>query len=247
MPFTFSHPAAVLPFCKTNKLPVSVTGLVVGSMVPDFEFLFLLRESDYIGHLWPGIILFNLPAAIAAAFIFHLLVRDQLIIHLPPFLQQRFVPFISFDWTAHFKKHYLSFILSVMGGVATHVFIDAFTHQDGFMTRPVSFFHSQVNLLQLSLPVYYFLQLLSSVLGAAYMLWFVLRLPKEKGLRFDRRPVQYWLIFFIAIPAVLLIRFTITKNHNTSEDVIIAATGSLVYALLITSMFNFRKKQEAGR
>lgn len=243
MPFTFSHPAAVLPFCKPGKIHVSVTGLVMGSMVPDFEFLFLLRESGYIGHLWPGIILFNIPAAIAAAFIFHLLVRDNLVMQLPEFLKQRFAPYTSFGWTQYFKKHYLSFIVCVIAGVATHVFMDAFTHQDGFMARPASFFHAEVNLLVVSLPVYFFLQLLSSLLGALYMIWFVMRLPKEKSLQAACRPFQYWLTFFIAIPCVLLVRFTIVKNYSSAEDIIIAATGSLLYALLFTSVVNYRKRQ----
>lgn len=235
MPFTFSHPAAILPLCKANKLPVSVTGLIIGSMVPDFEFLFLLRESDYIGHMWPGIILFNIPAAIAAAFLFHYLIRDSLILHLPGFLKQRFSGFLSFSWKDYFKQHYISFIVCVMTGVLSHVFIDAFTHKDGFMARPASFFQSEVNLLFISLPVYFFLQMLTSLSGALYLLWFVLRLPKEKSLQFNCRPVQYWLIYLISIPCILFVRFSVNKNYNTVDDIIIAVTGSLLYALLFVS------------
>lgn len=241
MPFTFSHPAVILPFCKAKKIPVSVTGLVIGSIVPDLEFLFLLRESDYVGHLWPGIILFNIPVAILAAFLFHYLIRNSLILHLPKFFQQRFTGFLSFNWPAYFKKHYLSFIVCVLLGVASHVFIDAFTHQDGFMAKPAVFFQSRIDLVFAALPVYFFLQLLTSLLGALYILWYVVKMPKEKSPQYTCRPFQYWLLFLIAVPCVLLVRFTITKNYSTTDDIIIAATGSLLYALLFTSLFSYRQ------
>lgn len=244
MPFTFSHPAAILPFCKTNKIPVSVTGLVIGSMVPDFEFLFLLRESDYIGHQWPGIILFNIPAAVAAAFIFHCMVRNSLILHLPQFLQQRFSSFLSFNWKLYFREHYISFIVCAMAGAALHVFIDAFTHKDGFMASPAAFFQSDINLLIVSLPVYFFLQLLTSLAGALYLLWFVLRLPKEKSLQYNCRPVQYWLVYLISIPCILFVRFSVNKNYNTVDDIIIAVTGSLLYALVFISIVYYKQTQQ---
>ena len=38
MPFTFSHPAAVLPLRLLPRHWFSLTGLVIGSMVPDFEY-----------------------------------------------------------------------------------------------------------------------------------------------------------------------------------------------------------------
>ncbi len=241
MPFTFSHPAAVLPFCKTKKIPVSVTGLIAGSIVPDLEFLFLLRESDYVGHLWPGIILFNIPVAILSAFIFHYLIRNSLIVHLPVFLKQRFTSFLYFDWMAYFKKHWLSFTVCVLLGVASHVFIDAFTHQDGFMAKPAAFFQRNINLVFTAMPVYFFLQLLTSLVGALYILWYVIKMPKEKSLQYACKPFQYWLLFFIAIPCVLLVRFAVTKNYRTTDDIIIAVTGSLLYALLFTSLFSYKQ------
>ncbi|MEM7184808.1 MAG: DUF4184 family protein [Spirochaetota bacterium] len=38
MPFTFSHPAIVLPFVKFPKQWVCLSALIVGSIVPDFEY-----------------------------------------------------------------------------------------------------------------------------------------------------------------------------------------------------------------
>lgn len=38
MPFTFAHPATVLPFAKKHSKHISVTALILGSMAPDFEY-----------------------------------------------------------------------------------------------------------------------------------------------------------------------------------------------------------------
>ena len=51
MPFTFAHPAAVIPFCKKHQY-VSVTALVLGGMAPDFEYFLHFRPYGIIGHAW---------------------------------------------------------------------------------------------------------------------------------------------------------------------------------------------------
>lgn len=241
MPFTFSHPAAVLPFCKARRIPVSVTGLIIGSMVPDFEFLFLLRESSYVGHSWPGIILYNIPAAVLSAYIFHYLIRNAFILHLPAFLRRRFIFNISFDWHSYFKKHYVIFFICVMAGVLSHIFIDAFTHKEGFMARPASFFQAEIKVLVFSLPVYFILQLLTSLAGGLYVLWYVLKMQKENDLQLNCRPLTYWLLFLTSLPCILLVRFTVTNRYNSNEDIIIAAAGSLLYALLFVSIIHYSR------
>ena len=40
MPFTFSHPAIILPLAKINAKYISLTALVAGSMAPDSDFSF---------------------------------------------------------------------------------------------------------------------------------------------------------------------------------------------------------------
>ncbi len=247
MPFTFSHPAIVLPFCKSKKIPVSATGLIIGTMVPDFEFLFLLRESPYIGHLWPGILLFNIPAAVAAAFIFHLVVRNSLIGHLPQFLQRRFSKYLLFNWIKYFKQHYMAFLVCALLGVLSHIFIDAFTHKGGFMAKPASFFQAEINLFIFPLPVYFILQLLTSAVGGLYILWYVLKLPQQKSPEKIPGLVQYWLLYFFLIPVILFIRFTVTEKYNSHDDMVIAFFGSFLYALLFVSAVYYRQTKKLQR
>lgn len=48
MPFTFAHPAAVLPFSKKQVNYISVTALILGSMAPDFEYFYTLDRMAWL-------------------------------------------------------------------------------------------------------------------------------------------------------------------------------------------------------
>jgi hypothetical protein len=48
MPFTASHPAIILPLIYLPGKWISLTGLVIGSMTPDFEYFERMSvQSDY--------------------------------------------------------------------------------------------------------------------------------------------------------------------------------------------------------
>jgi hypothetical protein len=53
MPFTFSHPALILPLTRLPKRWVSATGLVIGSIVPDFEKFLKMNDGNTYSHTLP--------------------------------------------------------------------------------------------------------------------------------------------------------------------------------------------------
>lgn len=87
MPFTPSHIAAVLPFDQSKKL--SITALVIGSMAPDFEFFFQMREVENIGHHWYGIFLFDLPITLLLSFVYHIYLKKSFVVNLPDYFRKR--------------------------------------------------------------------------------------------------------------------------------------------------------------
>jgi hypothetical protein len=90
MPFTFSHPAIVLPFAFLPRKWFSLTGLVIGSLIPDFEYFLRMRIKSNYSHTIDGLFWFDLPLGIILGYIFHYLVRDSLLNNLPIFLKSRF-------------------------------------------------------------------------------------------------------------------------------------------------------------
>jgi membrane-bound metal-dependent hydrolase YbcI (DUF457 family) len=241
MPFTFSHPAAILPFCKSKRMALSLTGLVVGSIVPDFEFLMRLKETDCFGHTWIGLIAFDIPFAVLLSFLFHDLIRNTLILHLPKWLRQRFFAFAYFDWMAYFVQHKAKFFLSVLIGIFTHVFLDAFTHRGGFFASMHPFFKAEITFLIFPLPVYYILQLTTSLLGALYIFWFILKMEKGEDLPQKNNGFVYWLSLAGITICILAVRLLVSKERESFADIVIASIGSFLYALFMVSVFYSKK------
>ena len=64
MPFTFSHPAIILPLLKLGKNKVSATALIAGSMAPDFEYFINFQMKQIHGHTAAGMFYYDFPLAI---------------------------------------------------------------------------------------------------------------------------------------------------------------------------------------
>src|SRR6478735_3646973 len=107
MPFTLSHPAAILPLTLLPKRWISLTGLVVGSMSPDMEYFLRMGVESRWSHSFGGIFFFDLPAGILFCFLFHCIIRDALFANLPLIFKSRLIGFTRFDWKTHYDKNYL--------------------------------------------------------------------------------------------------------------------------------------------
>jgi len=105
MPFTFSHPAIVLPLKYFPKKWFSLTGLVIGSMVPDFEYFIRMKVKSIYSHTIDGIFWFDLPLALLLAFLFHNIVKKYLFQNLPKSFQIRLSIFNDFNWNNYFKNN----------------------------------------------------------------------------------------------------------------------------------------------
>lgn len=134
MPFTFAHPAIILPLKQAKPRLFSLTGLVAGSMAPDFEYFFKVHATSTVSETIPGIFTFNLPVAIGISFLFHLLVRNPLILHLPSPYDKRLSGFLKFDFLRSVKHHPFRFLISAFIGVVSHLLLDLITSPET-MTR----------------------------------------------------------------------------------------------------------------
>lgn len=137
MPFTFSHPAIILPFKQAKPQWFSLSGLAAGSMAPDFEYFIKVHGTSVISESFLGIFVFNLPVAIIISLLFHLLVKNPLIRHLPKPFDRRFSGFLKFDFLNYLKKHPWIFLLSCLLGVFSHLALDIITSPD----QMISSFH----------------------------------------------------------------------------------------------------------
>ncbi len=123
MPFTLSHPAAVLPLARR---PLVASALVAGSVAPDvFWFvprlpgIGLTKTHEFASVLWLDPLL-----ALVILAVFHGFLKRPLLALAPRSLAAR-VP-RHFSWK---RPGWIA--LSLVLGAATHVGWDAFTHESG--------------------------------------------------------------------------------------------------------------------
>ncbi|MBA9076959.1 DUF4184 family protein [Rufibacter quisquiliarum] len=244
MPFTFSHPAAIFPFLKLPKKWRSMTGLVVGSMVPDFEKFLRMSEHDPYSHTWKSLFYFNLPLGLLLAFVFHGLVRDALLQHLPRFLRLRFSRYVGFDWVGYFKRNHLVVALSVLVGAASHLAWDSFTHDGGWGVRLFPGLKQEVLSGLFSMKCYALLQKITSMAGGLAMVWFILLLPKGIEKTPPPKSTRFWGTVAAVALAVMAVRsqvgtgVEIDSLYNLSIVGISAGLTSLVLSPVLLRFWN---------
>lgn len=234
MPFTFSHPAAVLPFGYFPKRIFSMTGLIIGSMAPDFEYFMRLRDRSYYSHTWSGLFWFDLPLTIILAFLYHEIVRDRFIDNLPGFAAKRLVIFKSFNWIKYFKKNFPAVIVSAIIGVASHILWDAVTHEKGRIGREMIKFKEDFLIAGHHLLTYNVLQFGSSVLGGLIILYALLKLPADKSFARQKSIFPFWLSVGFIILVVIAVKFFIISHHTNYRDIIMTIIAGGLLGLILT-------------
>ncbi len=177
MPFTVSHAAAVLPLHAWSKARLPLAALMIGSMSPDFAYFVPVVSARVATHNLPGLFLFSLPAGIAVWWLF---VR---------FLELPTLALVPEAWRAGLPPptHRISYSLAVRAGIAvllgavTHLAWDSFTHAETPVVNALPFLRETIVPLGAArLPVYEFLQYVSSMLGLAVLGLWVWRLRRPR-------------------------------------------------------------------
>lgn len=231
MPFTGSHPALIIPLLKNKYF--SASGLIMGSMIPDFEFILLMKAHVIYGHsLWPMLWL-NLPLSILLLFLYHNLVRKSLILNLPIYFEKRLRPFLLFDWNDNFKKNYLKVIGSIILGNFGHLFWDAFTHHHGVFVEWMPFLEMPFK----NMPLYHILQYAFSLIGAIALWIFFHKLPFKHYYLSNRKKEVYWFWVGSVTIGVMFLRFRNMQEFNF-DDWIVSVLCAFMAGLVAASIFD---------
>ncbi len=171
----------MLPLINKRGKVFSATGLVLGSIIPDFEAFIRLDVHKLYSHTWLGIFWFNLPLAVLVSFLFHSIVRDPLIANLPLPLHQRFSKYMGFNWADYFRSHMWVVLFSLLIGIASHMLWDAFTHLNLVYPNAVD---SKIYITRgfrlFRVRLYKLLQYSNSIIGLYFVVLHVLKMPKTE-------------------------------------------------------------------
>jgi Domain of unknown function (DUF4184) len=198
MPFTFSHPAAVLPIHSRFKNWIPLSALVIGSLVPDAAYYLPMPEHfRNHSHALLGTFSSSLPLGILVWLIFYWLAPSAVFLLPSPHreaIEPRLKPRLASLPQA------LGVALAVLIGAWSHVLWDSFTHVRGWIVK-----HSP--LLQRPLfgngpPAYKDLQYFSSVFGLCVLFYAYNKWLKASGFRLWiwRKPGwRFYLWFGVAV------------------------------------------------
>jgi Domain of unknown function (DUF4184) len=241
MPFTPAHTAIVLPFLRINPERVSATALVIGSVAPDFEYFLKMSVNGQHSHTFLGIFYFDIPVTIGLAFLFHEVVKKNLISNLPAFFQYRFQLLLQLDFKEHFKRYYWVVIISAGIGSFSHIFWDAFTHNDGFFAQRITLYkHMVVPFDGVRYPLFYGLQHISTYVGLTIVMTYIFLLKPDKNTVICSPLILYWLLIILISSLVIFLRFFFDNKSPDLGNVVVSSVSAILFAALVCGLIKFK-------
>ena len=196
MPWTFAHPAAVLPFRKLGTVRLPLLGLVLGSIAPDLGYYVGRLDVATFAHSWLGVPLFCVPVTLVLALIL-VRWRRELTAPLPP-PHRHVIDGLSAPEIDTLAGAAMLAAAALVGAM-THVIWDSFTHASGEAVKSISALRAPIGVYGgRTVFLYNVLQHGSTVIGvlvlaAAYWRW--LRrseAPPRSAPSIRRLPVVVW-------------------------------------------------------
>ena len=127
MPFTISHAGFVLPFRKFVS-PAVLSGLMIGSIVPDFGYFIRKFEVASFAHTFLGALYFSLPVGLAMYLLMRLFFKR--IAKVLPIPHSSFLMSWGIDKYIGMRTLFAT-VVAILVGALFHNFVDSFTHQAG--------------------------------------------------------------------------------------------------------------------
>jgi len=231
MPFTFAHPAIVLPFLRMKYRWLSISGLVIGSLTPDFEYFIRMKLQGRYSHSIQGMFLLDLPIAFIIAVIFHQLVKRPVIDNLPVYFYGRLIPLKDFNFPMYLRKHYWSFLICLLVGIGSHIFWDSFTHAREFFVKRIDVLSTPIVIDGLQAPLFRYLQHLSTLFGGIVI---VLVFHWSPNQIIETKPS--WRFWFIALlAAVVAFGLRALMPFDYFGDIVVSIISSMLIGLIVSS------------
>jgi Domain of unknown function (DUF4184) len=175
MPFTFAHPAAVLPLRRRFE-SLRTVPLIVGSVAPDLPYYIPTRFSRVMleTHTFWGVFWIDIPIGMLVLLVGFLL-RRPLAALLSPRARA-----LCLQSVEHFRDQPLHWVwapLAICVGAWTHLIWDSFTHDSGWVVRHVSALSAPITLGAYTGTLCHVLQYACSIAGLLILAIWFRRLP----------------------------------------------------------------------
>lgn len=225
MPFTLSHAAAVLPLHRLRrfeKLPL--TAMILGSMLPDFGFLFGIADRD-VTHSFSGLLIFCLPTGWLMQLLFWHVLRLPLLNLAPRALERRLLAQLASE-----TRSFIPVSCALLLGALTHVVWDGFTHWSGFAATMIPALHHIVAVLNgRPIPLCDVLQHCSSVFGLLVLAHSWHRWASRTTTAEDRAAYQrlLWRATLVCVPLMTALISIVVALPSALIDRVLARSAAL--------------------
>ncbi|MBH5319060.1 DUF4184 family protein [Paenibacillus sp. GSMTC-2017] len=252
MPFTFAHPLYAAPLKVIKPSIISLTGIVLGSMSPDFEYFIALEPHQTIGHSTLGLLLQAIPLSLLFAFIFHYLLKSAIADNLPAIwsISGRAQGLIrTHTWRMNRLSDWIVFVISVAIGFYSHVLLDGFTHVTGYFVQRNSFLQYEI----MGYPVFKFLQHGLSLIGLSLQGIFIFVLFKKvKPIYQANGPSAmnkwlFWIIVSVVAVIVVALKFLLSNSTNYIGMGVVSMLSGTVLGIIVASLiYRLRNQSIVG-
>lgn len=228
MPIPFAHPSAVLPLFRYSHY-LSISALIIGSVVPDFEHFMELQRSAKFGHTFLGVLLFNLPIGVIIYYINKRLFKPVL---------RRVTPFRFKKQQPRIRYSVFQISLSILIGVFTHFLLDSVTGEDGFFVRGLPYLMDEVNVTPtIKMSVHNIIWVIVSIFGTAQCFWLGITAfdfsNSLKKIKLKEWFPLFWIELFVILFIIVSFRILLMSKPLILWDWGITLGGAFFYALVI--------------
>jgi hypothetical protein len=234
MPFTFAHPAAVLPIhSRFKNYWIPFSALVIGSLVPDAAYYLPMPEHfKQYSHTLLGTFSTSLPLGLLVWLIFYWLVAPVVFLLPAPHreaLQSQLEPrFPSI-------RQALGVVSGILLGAWSHVLWDSFTHDRGWIVKQIP--SLQRPLFGNMMPGYKLLQYLSSIFGLCVLLYAYHKWMQARGFRLWIWPRNSWRFYLWMGVAVICLVAALIEIHALGAFPSAALLRNRHFALVLLTTF----------
>jgi Domain of unknown function (DUF4184) len=254
MPFTAAHPMAVLPLVRwRHRLGLDPTCLVIGSMVPDFEYFVRAEQLSTISHTFRGLWLWDLPATLILGVLVHLVVKWPMLLVVPAAIAGRVTRAIAAPWRARWGvAAALSCLVSAALGSATHLAWDSLTHAKGWGPRHVHALTTPIRIpLAGTMVVHRVLQHASTVVGLVVLTVVIVRWFKRRAAvdvpAYPRGAARWCVAACISASAALTTARLVVMHRTDLGNMLVGVLAGVLAGTLLASVLLVRPARQLQR
>src|SRR5258708_1566951 len=193
MPWTFAHPAAVLPLRPLCRNRLSLGALIVGSMTPDIGYYFGCFALATKAHPLQGLVAICLPGGLALLVLIRVLHKPVAVLLPFPHRQALLsLPQLQ-KLTTPVTLCYAS--IGIIIGATTHIAWDSFTHRTGYLVSRWPILQTPVfELGGRTFRLFELLQHVSTALGVSILIFAYIRWIRgvDRGADPPRTVDEHW-------------------------------------------------------